>query len=300
MAGILNITETNPTQIEDLLTCPVCQDIFRDPHQLPCGHSLCLECLEGMLRHGPVGQRFSCPNCRDSFGPKILVSKCYVLSDISVDVRNALEVFLGAPSQNDELSKTVQSQQTQLHNLYVYMDDIGIRMDRDSASSFLMVSRDLMSVTRAKSRLQVVDNPSRFDTAPQILTTPCFSSGHHIWEVEVEGYWDVAVSYMSIKRKGKDETTFGNNEESWSLTRTSKGDLSAYHKNVIRDVRNTVKYNRVSVDVNFAKGTITFSEVGKRYSQLYKFYAKLTEPVCLGFGLYLANPPSSVTLISSW
>uniref|UniRef100_A0A3P9H2A5 RING-type domain-containing protein n=1 Tax=Oryzias latipes TaxID=8090 RepID=A0A3P9H2A5_ORYLA len=36
--------EHEQSRLEELLTCPVCQDIFSDPRQLPCGHSMCLSC----------------------------------------------------------------------------------------------------------------------------------------------------------------------------------------------------------------------------------------------------------------
>ena len=31
------------------LTCPVCLGAFTDPRVLPCLHSLCLKCIEGMV-----------------------------------------------------------------------------------------------------------------------------------------------------------------------------------------------------------------------------------------------------------
>ncbi|DBA70274.1 TPA: tripartite motif containing 71, E3 ubiquitin protein ligase [Trebouxia sp. C0005] len=54
--------------MEKILECPVCLDAFqasqecRRPHCLPCGHSLCCECLDGMLRISR--SRRSCPACR--------------------------------------------------------------------------------------------------------------------------------------------------------------------------------------------------------------------------------------------
>ncbi|NXO21993.1 TRI59 protein, partial [Cisticola juncidis] len=47
-------------RLEEELTCPICCDIFADPRVLPCSHTFCGPCLQGLLR----GQRLSCPSCR--------------------------------------------------------------------------------------------------------------------------------------------------------------------------------------------------------------------------------------------
>ena len=33
--------------VDELLRCPCCLELFTDPHQLPCGHRFCLDCLDG-------------------------------------------------------------------------------------------------------------------------------------------------------------------------------------------------------------------------------------------------------------
>ncbi|XP_056276727.1 E3 ubiquitin/ISG15 ligase TRIM25-like isoform X1 [Pseudoliparis swirei] len=78
--------DAEKTQLEELLMCPVCQDIFRDPRQLPCGHSLCMRCLEDLMEHSPDGP-FRCPDCRADFGPIIAVHKSYALANIVEDFR---------------------------------------------------------------------------------------------------------------------------------------------------------------------------------------------------------------------
>lgn len=35
-----------PTNIDDLLQCPICLDILRDPKVLDCQHTFCAECLK--------------------------------------------------------------------------------------------------------------------------------------------------------------------------------------------------------------------------------------------------------------
>lgn len=77
---------TEKTTLEEMLTCPVCQDIFKDPRQLPCGHSMCMGCLENMMDH-TSDMPFRCPDCRRYFGHAIAVQKSYTLTNIAEDFR---------------------------------------------------------------------------------------------------------------------------------------------------------------------------------------------------------------------
>lgn len=58
-----------PEDVEKLLTCPVCLDVFTKPVViLPCQHNLCRRCAEECYdRRGRViglGGKFACPTCR--------------------------------------------------------------------------------------------------------------------------------------------------------------------------------------------------------------------------------------------
>ena len=44
----------------DILTCPVCRQLFNTPRFLPCYHSYCEQCLENMQ----VQSKIKCPECR--------------------------------------------------------------------------------------------------------------------------------------------------------------------------------------------------------------------------------------------
>ncbi|XP_010887762.2 E3 ubiquitin/ISG15 ligase TRIM25-like [Esox lucius] len=464
------------SQLEVMLTCPVCQDIFKEPRQLPCGHSFCMVCLDGMVDFG-LDTPFRCPDCRAYFGVEIRVQKNYALANIAEDYRESLKAknpgivycdccpeeqslavktclkcevslcqdhlqhhlllpaYMGHPLvkplgdldkrrcpvhedavlkyycsmsktyicnicamdkkqmnltmetnnlgrklkefmeqqfqvlegklqeckdsirklkedlnnemsnpndssintvtvvllclwfialyyaysfsvENQNLTDSVKKQQTLLYNVYSsmaeYMIDSPLKglsnrnsregnhaltLDVDSASPFLMVSPDLQSVERLGKKQTLHDHPSRFNKVPQVLTTQCHSSGRHYWEVEVEGYWDIAVSYKSIRRKGTEGPAFGLNKESWSITHNDKGNLFAYHNKIKRELARSLKGNRVAVMVDFENGTITFFEVDLKNTKLHQFNAELSQPVCLGFGLYKVDPPSRVTII---
>ncbi|XP_071351088.1 nuclear factor 7, ovary-like [Trachinotus anak] len=46
---------------EEDLSCPVCQDIFKDPVVLSCSHSFCRDCLQTWWRGNPIQE---CPVCK--------------------------------------------------------------------------------------------------------------------------------------------------------------------------------------------------------------------------------------------
>uniref|UniRef100_A0A3B4V667 Uncharacterized protein n=1 Tax=Seriola dumerili TaxID=41447 RepID=A0A3B4V667_SERDU len=48
-------------QSEDDLSCPVCQDIFKNPVVLSCSHSFCKDCLQRWWREKPLQE---CPVCK--------------------------------------------------------------------------------------------------------------------------------------------------------------------------------------------------------------------------------------------
>ncbi|XP_057373034.1 serine-rich adhesin for platelets-like [Daphnia carinata] len=50
-------------QFDQLLTCCVCLDRYRNPKLLPCQHSFCMEpCMEGLINY--VTRQVKCPECR--------------------------------------------------------------------------------------------------------------------------------------------------------------------------------------------------------------------------------------------
>ncbi|CAG0891240.1 unnamed protein product [Cyprideis torosa] len=50
-------------QFDQLLTCPICLDRYKNPKLLPCQHSFCLDpCMEGLIDY--VRRQVKCPECR--------------------------------------------------------------------------------------------------------------------------------------------------------------------------------------------------------------------------------------------
>ena len=51
----------------DEVSCSVCMCTFTDPKQLPCLHSFCLNCLNGIQQTSGVHGKITCPECRREF-----------------------------------------------------------------------------------------------------------------------------------------------------------------------------------------------------------------------------------------
>jgi len=63
----------------EVLSCPVCRRLFKNPKYLPCFHSYCEECLEKMV----VKSKIACPECRKEVkvpegGVKNLVNNFFI------------------------------------------------------------------------------------------------------------------------------------------------------------------------------------------------------------------------------
>ncbi|XP_068459007.1 E3 ubiquitin/ISG15 ligase TRIM25-like [Clinocottus analis] len=67
---------------EDQFSCSVCLEILRDPVTIPCGHSYCLDCIEDYWNGPKQKGQYSCPQCRQVFNPRPLLSRNTVLAEV--------------------------------------------------------------------------------------------------------------------------------------------------------------------------------------------------------------------------
>lgn len=67
---------------QDQFCCPVCLEILRDPVTIPCGHSYCLDCIEDYWNRPKQKGQCSCPQCRQVFNPRPLLSRNTVLGEV--------------------------------------------------------------------------------------------------------------------------------------------------------------------------------------------------------------------------
>uniref|UniRef100_UPI0037E96017 E3 ubiquitin/ISG15 ligase TRIM25-like n=1 Tax=Semicossyphus pulcher TaxID=241346 RepID=UPI0037E96017 len=67
---------------QDQFCCSVCLEILRDPVTIPCGHSYCLECIDDYWNRAKQKGQYSCPQCRQVFNPRPLLSRNTVLGEV--------------------------------------------------------------------------------------------------------------------------------------------------------------------------------------------------------------------------
>ncbi|XP_068604497.1 tripartite motif-containing protein 16-like protein [Brachionichthys hirsutus] len=67
---------------QDQFCCSVCLEVLRDPATIPCGHSYCLDCIEDYWNRPKQKGPFSCPQCRQAFNPRPLLSRNTVLAEV--------------------------------------------------------------------------------------------------------------------------------------------------------------------------------------------------------------------------
>lgn len=84
---------------EEDLSCIICQGLLNWPVTLPCGHSFCHRCLNGLWatqRAGVNGRPWSCPTCREGPEAKPKLRKNLLLQDLADKYRQAaLELEAG-------------------------------------------------------------------------------------------------------------------------------------------------------------------------------------------------------------
>ncbi|XP_053175919.1 E3 ubiquitin/ISG15 ligase TRIM25-like [Scomber japonicus] len=67
----------------DTLSCSICLDILKNPVTLHCGHSYCMDCINGCWDLEDQGGVYCCPQCRHSFPSRPVLNKNTVLADLA-------------------------------------------------------------------------------------------------------------------------------------------------------------------------------------------------------------------------
>ncbi len=122
-------------------------------------------------------------------------------------------------------------------------------LDPNTADPRLVVSDDLTSVRFSENNQLIPDNPERFDRYYCVLGSEGFNSGTHCWDVEVKesSVWSLGVITASNQRKGR---VFFDTDV-WSV---------AYGLPELFGFSVKQKLERVRVDLDYDRGTVSFSD----------------------------------------
>jgi RING-type zinc-finger len=63
MAAAADLSE----QLNKILQCSICIDVFTDPRALPCLHTFCFKCIADWCKDKQRKGKVTCPECREEF-----------------------------------------------------------------------------------------------------------------------------------------------------------------------------------------------------------------------------------------
>uniref|UniRef100_A0A9J7XCD7 FinTRIM family, member 80 n=2 Tax=Cyprinus carpio TaxID=7962 RepID=A0A9J7XCD7_CYPCA len=64
------------------LNCPICLHLLKNPVSTSCGHSFCMDCLNEFWDRDDQKGVYSCPQCRQTFNPRPVLSRNTMLAEV--------------------------------------------------------------------------------------------------------------------------------------------------------------------------------------------------------------------------
>ncbi|XP_051915761.1 E3 ubiquitin-protein ligase TRIM39-like [Hippocampus zosterae] len=181
--------------------------------------------------------------------------------------------------------------------LCILFNPLELTFNSCTAHPNLQLSSDLRTVKYSDTRQTHVEHQERFTSAPQVMCNQGFSSGEHVWVVEMgpESMWSLGVCYKTIPRRG-DHSRLGHNSVSWRL-QWKNGKLTVC-KSSSNVVLREMKHQPVKIEValDYEGGTLMFHNIKGQREHLYTFKVAFKDTVYPAFSIQSNTPGSWITL----
>ncbi|KAM8884564.1 NLR family CARD domain-containing protein 3-like isoform 2-T2 [Synchiropus picturatus] len=166
-----------------------------------------------------------------------------------------------------------------------------LTLDPDTAHRRLVLSNNNRTVRRVRQDQNYPEHPDRFNEREQLMCREVLT-GRCYWEVERSG--GVYISVTSRRIRGEDESFFGGNDQSWSLS-CSDGGYISWHDGTRTKIQSSSISKRVGVFVDCPAGSVSFYRVSSdALNHVHTFFTCFTRPLYPGFTL--GSSGSSATL----
>ncbi|XP_038590574.1 E3 ubiquitin-protein ligase TRIM39-like [Micropterus salmoides] len=159
----------------------------------------------------------------------------------------------------EKLSKEMKKLfESELKRVQQYAVDV--TLDPDTAHPKLILSDDGKEVSHGGVKMDIPDNPERFDICVDVLGKQSFSSGKFYFEVQVKGKtdWDLGVARESINRKG--DITLSPEKGYWTVWLRNGNQYRALAGPPVR-LSLKSRPQKVGVFVDYEEGLVSFYDV---------------------------------------
>lgn len=80
-----------------IFSCPICFNLLSDPVSTPCGHSYCMDCVQGFWNQEEAkGKIPSCPQCRQTYSPRPILLKNAMLAVLVEEINKSKPLTKGS------------------------------------------------------------------------------------------------------------------------------------------------------------------------------------------------------------
>uniref|UniRef100_A0A8C7QUK9 B30.2/SPRY domain-containing protein n=1 Tax=Oncorhynchus mykiss TaxID=8022 RepID=A0A8C7QUK9_ONCMY len=198
---------------------------------------------------------------------------CSICLDVLPPLTKDSDLYVGIVSRAVcQLEETVMSEMKRLFDdelKRIQQYAVDVILDPDTASPWLILSKNGKEVRTGEKKQKLPDNPKRFDSAVNVLGKKGFSSGRFYYEVTVTGKteWNLGVARESINRKGTVALSPDNGR--WAvILRDGSKYIACAPTRVHLCMRE--KPQKVGVFVDYEEGQVSFYDVEAR-SHIYSF-----------------------------